>query len=154
MIAEIKQKTAFGNPLLEGIVVIDFFIRIQSSKAAQRFVEKHPYLEHLNNPEKKDLQKSFIETLNKPEFICIKKRSQHIHIIPFGNGFDEPVKDPEVMKAELFTILDETFRSILSATPVHIDLSYLFLITDTASRKGLWMLNYLIKQPHRITVYI
>jgi hypothetical protein len=154
MIKEIKERSFFGRRGLTDVVILDFFIRIQSFKAPERFVEGHPYLQHLKGSRKKKVKLAIIELLKKPEALSIQKQNQTIHVIPFSNGFDEFPKTLDTMKEELLKTLDDLFIELPVNVPVHIRLDYLFLITDQTNRRGLWMLNYLINKPHNIIVYV
>lgn len=152
MVELFKSKDAFDTLSVAGISVIDFFIRIQSFKAAERFIKQHPHLQQLGASE--ETQEAYIHGITRTKLFIIKEKDIHCMYVPFGNGFDTPAKDIETLKKELLSVLDTCFDSLSIFTPVHIRLDYLLLLTDTSSRKGLWILNYLSQKPHRCVVYM
>ncbi len=152
MIITFKDKTLFGEADITNGASVDFFIRIQSFKAAAYFVQGHPHIARLAIAE--SAQDSYIQALGAAQLVIVNEGTTELVFIPFGNGFDAPAKSIETCKHELLTTLDRYFTATPSTKVIHIRLDYLFLITDTTSRKGLWMLNYLAEQPHTIVVYI
>lgn len=151
MIVGIRSAKTFGTQIEELTnPVVDFFIRIEMTSAAESFIKEHPLLRGF-----KPLSDNFvIETLNNNEIAEIKDKMHDIYLIPYGNGLDKSKKSKDVLDKQLYERLSLVLNKISAEQSfVCIRLDYLVLITDN-SRKGIKILDYLASFECKFLVFI